>query len=175
MIRNFFNMIYLGRMMLSKKLVIILLMTMTLNIVSILGGMSSTERKILFLDVDAQTLNTSSIDSISTNALISKLQNNISKLNEQYNQLKNLTNDIETTLTQLKQSVSTLSDSFDDNRIGENMNDINQLQEEEQASLYWIIKGIIERTNMLANYDNCIAYAVENNLRISEECNIPNW
>lgn len=161
-------------MMLFRNLVIILLIATVLNIVPVFNGMSITERKILFLDVNAQMLNATNIDSIDTKELISKLQNNISKLNEQYNQLKKLTTEIESTLTQLQQSVSTLSDSFENNRIGENMNDINQLQEEEQTSLYWILKGIIERTDNLLIYDNCIAYAAENNLRISEECpNIP--
>ena len=80
---------------------------------------------------------------VSINELISKLENNITKLEEQYTNLQNLNEDLTRRLGTLEQSLN---------------QDIFVLH---------------QRIDGLLSYANCMADATENNFRISEQCASP--
>jgi uncharacterized protein YlxW (UPF0749 family) len=84
-----------------------------------------------------------SLDYASVNALISKLENNVTELEEQYTDLQDLIENLTARLGSLEQSLN------------------------QDAS------GLHQRLNELLEYVNCVAYATENNFRISEQCPFP--
>ena len=97
----------------------------------------------IFSHVNGQELNSTNDGTVNINELISKLENNITKLEEQYTDLQNLNESLTTKLGILEQSLS---------------QDIPELH---------------QKIDVLLGYANCIAEATENNLRISEQCPSP--
>jgi hypothetical protein len=97
----------------------------------------------IFSHANGQELNSTNAGTVNINELISKLENNITKLGERYADLQNLNESLTTRLGMLEQSLS---------------QDIPELY---------------QKMDMLLGYANCIAEATENNLRISEQCPSP--
>ena len=100
-----------------------------------------TDTKI-FSHANGQELNSTNA-TVNIKELISKLENNITKLEEQYTDGQNLNENLTTRLGMLEQSLS---------------QDIPELH---------------QKIDVLLGYANCIAEATENNLRISEQCPSP--
>jgi len=94
----------------------------------------------IFSHANGQELNSTNDGTVNINELISKLENNITKLEEQYTNLQNLNENLTTRLGILEQSL---------------IQDIIELH---------------QRIDGLSSYVNCMAGATENNFRISEQC-----
>ena len=97
----------------------------------------------IFSHANGQELNSTNDGTVNTNELISKLENNITKLEEQYTNLQNLNESLTTRLGMLEESLS---------------QDIPELY---------------KRIDELLKYANCMAEATEYNSRISEQCPSP--
>jgi hypothetical protein len=99
----------------------------------------------IFSHANGQELNSTNDGTVNINELISNLENNITKLEEQYTVLQNLNESLTTRLGMLEQSLS-----------------------QDIPELYQRIDGLLE-------YANCMAKATEYNSRISEQCPSPQW
>ena len=113
---------------------------LSISLISSILLLTDTE---IFSHANGQELNSTNNGTLSINELISKLENNITKLEEQYTDLQNLNEDLTRRLGTLEQSL---------------IQDISVLH---------------QRIDGLLSYANCMADATENNFRISEQCPSP--
>jgi predicted nucleic acid-binding Zn-ribbon protein len=112
----------------------------TILSISLISSILLLTDKEVFSHANGQELNSTNNSTVSINELISKLENNITKLEEQYTDLQNLNENLTRRLGTLEQSL---------------IQDISVLH---------------QRIDELLGYANCIADATENNFRISEQC-----
>jgi peptidoglycan hydrolase CwlO-like protein len=113
---------------------------LSISLISSILLLTDTE---IFSHANGQELNSTNNGTLSINELISKLENNITKLEGQYTDLQNLNEDLTRRLGTLEQSL---------------IQDISVLH---------------QRIDGLLSYANCMADATENNFRISEQCPSP--
>ena len=115
----------------------------TVLISSLISSIFLLTETEIFSDANGQELNSTKESASGVNELISKLKNNITKLEEQYTDLQSLNKNLTARVGMVEQSLN--------QRIFE----------------------LDQRINEILGYANCIADATENNFRISEQCPFP--